>query len=557
MVRGRFARSPDPARCEMTDLGVVVANRYRVVRTLGAGGMGQVWLARDEVLRRDVAIKEVALPWGLSQEEYEELRLRTLREARAAARLSHPSVVKIYNVESDEERQWIVMEYVRSRSLLQVLRENGPLPVDEVAGIGLAVLSALGAANRVGVLHRDVKPSNVLIADDGRVVLTDFGCALLDENAGAITRTGVIVGTPQYIAPERASTGVSTPASDLWSLGATLYHAVEGRAPYSRTTTMETLVALAKEKPDRMARAGALKPVIRGLLRKDPRARMSATEVERRLWQIAAVEPTFQVNVHLRYAPEQGAPAGTRLAEPSRSSWRPDAFADRLRRAWAAFSPRPANGGMWRYAPGRPRRWNWLAAGAAAGVLLMVGAIAMRAAGGSGSSAGAGLGDGPRASAPVWTGGGASSGAADQAEIPAGYRWWYDPTGVRVAYPAGWDMMREASEAMLFRAPDDPRTLRVSAWRPAGPDLAAALAAEEAKARLPGYQRIDIKKLPQGGAEWEYVFDGPAGRMHGLERAIATAGRTYRLQWQTPLDVWQANLARLTVITQSLRPPGG
>jgi hypothetical protein len=531
----------------MTDLDVLVAKRYRLVRSLGAGGMGKVWLARDEVLRRDVAIKEVALPWGLPQEEYEELRLRTLREARAAARLSHPGVVKVYNVESDEERRWIVMEYVRSRSLLEVVKEDGALPVDEVAAIGLAILSVLDAANRVGVLHRDVKPSNVLIADDGRVVLTDFGSALLDENAGGITHTGVIVGTPQYISPERASTGVSTPASDLWSLGATLYHAVEGRAPYTRTTTMETLIALAKEKPDRMARAGPLKPVIRGLLRKDPQARMSATEVERRLWQIAAVEPTVHVSVHLRHAPESTRSVGNRPTAPAESTSVP---ASSLRRA--------ASGTTARYARWRPRRWQLLATGAATGVLLTISTIAFQADGGDGFSAGGGLRDAPRASAPVWIGGTAAPGAAAPNEIPAGYRWWHDPTGVRVAYPAGWDMLRETSEAMLFRAPDDPRTLRVSAWTPAGPDLTAALAVEEANARLPGYRRIGIKALPPGnGAEWEYAFDGPTGQMHGLERAVTTDGKTYLVQWQTPLDTWQANLPSLTVITQSLRPSGG
>jgi eukaryotic-like serine/threonine-protein kinase len=527
----------------MTDLDVVVAGRYRVVRSLGVGGMGKVWLARDQVLGRDVAIKEVALPWGLSQDEHDEVRRRTLREARAAARLSHPSVVKVYNVESDEERQWIVMEYVRSRSLLQVLRENGALPVDEVAGIGLAILSALGAANRVGVLHRDVKPSNVLIADDGRVVLTDFGSALLDENAGAITRTGVIVGTPQYIAPERARTGLSTPESDLWSLGATLYHAVEGRAPYTRTTTMETLIALANEKPDRMARAGPLKPVIGGLLHKDPRARMRPAEAEHRLWHLAAVRPTVRLDVAPGALPASGH-GENGAAAPDEAGSRSQALAYRPRRYWPA---------RW-----QPRRWQWLAAAAMAGVLLAATMVALGADGEGGSSTREAVGGAPSASAQGWFGGTAPPGAADQNEIPAGYRWWYDPTGMRVAFPAGWEPLREGSEAMLFYAPGDPRTLRVRVWKQAGPDLAAALAGEEKRAPEPGYRRIGIRPLPQGdGAEREYVFDGPTGPMRGLERAFTIAGQTYLLQWRTPLDAWQANLPNLTVITQSFRPPGG
>src|SRR3954454_13659229 len=191
----------------MADKQALIAGRYLVLRFLGAGGMGRVWLARDEVLHREVAIKEILLPSGLPDQEREELRMRTMREARAAARLSHPNVVQIYDVLSGDDQPWIVMEYVHSRSLLQVIQEHGALPVEQVAGIGLAVLSALDAANRVGVLHRDVKPSNVLIADDGRVVLTDFGSAIIDEGDGAITRTGVILGSPQYIAPERVDTG--------------------------------------------------------------------------------------------------------------------------------------------------------------------------------------------------------------------------------------------------------------------------------------------------------------------------------------------------------------
>src|SRR5918993_451183 len=213
----------------MTVTQPLVAGRYRIDSCLGMGGMGRVWLARDEVLRRDVAIKEIALPFGLTDEEREEMRERTLREARAAARLNHPNVVRIYDVQHGDERPWIVMEYVPSRSLLQVIKENGPLPVGEVAGVGLAVLSALDAAQ-------------------------------IAEGEGALTQTGVILGSPRYIAPERAANGASTLESDLWSLGATLYEAVEGRAPYTRETTMAMLVALATERPDPVQRAGPPQP---------------------------------------------------------------------------------------------------------------------------------------------------------------------------------------------------------------------------------------------------------------------------------------------------------
>jgi serine/threonine protein kinase len=266
----------------------LVDGRYRLVRQLGAGGMGRVWLARDEMLHRDVAIKEVVPPDGLTDEEYEELRERTLREARTTARLNHPHVVQIYDVIQTEQWPWIVMEYVRSRSLHQIIKQNGPLSPQRAAQIGLAVLAALRAAHAAGVLHRDIKPANVLLSDDGRVVLTDFGLATFDGVESAVTRPGLVLGTALYVAPERARDGTSSPEADLWSLGATLYAAVEGRSPYARPTTLATLTALATEPPDPARNAGPLRPVLSGLLRRSPRARPSAAEAQKMLEKVAA-----------------------------------------------------------------------------------------------------------------------------------------------------------------------------------------------------------------------------------------------------------------------------
>jgi serine/threonine protein kinase len=188
----------------------LIAERYRLLESVGSGGMGRVWLARDEMLHRDVAVKEVQPPEWMTAAERAELGQRTLREARTAARLSHPNVVQIYDVVYAEGSPWIVMEYVRSRSLHDVIVTEGPLPPRRVAEIGLDVLEALCAAHAAGVLHRDVKPHNVLISDDGRVVLTDFGLATVDGDS-AVTRAGMVMGSPQYVAPERASDGTSTP----------------------------------------------------------------------------------------------------------------------------------------------------------------------------------------------------------------------------------------------------------------------------------------------------------------------------------------------------------
>jgi hypothetical protein len=260
----------------MPDAPVLLAGRYRLGESLGRGGMGQVLLARDETLQRDVAIKEIDQPFGADGGASAR---RTLREARASARINHPNVVQVYDVLQLDDRTWIVMEYVPSRSLREEIAEQGPLDPYRVARIGLELLGALRTAHRLGVEHRDVKPANVLLADDGRVLLTDFGIAAVDDD-GVISRSDILVGSPQFMAPERAQGTPSGPEADLWSLGATLYAAIEGRAPYQRGSTMATLAALATEEPDPPVHAGVLRPLLDGLLRKDPATRMAAEDAE-------------------------------------------------------------------------------------------------------------------------------------------------------------------------------------------------------------------------------------------------------------------------------------
>ncbi|WP_407651396.1 serine/threonine-protein kinase [Actinoplanes sandaracinus] len=293
---------------------MLVADRYRLLEPVGAGGMGRVWLARDEMLHRDVAVKEIVPPDWMTDAEQDRLRERTLREARSAARLNHPHVVRIYDVVHAEGLSWIVMEYVQSRSLHQVLNEDGPYDPATAARIGLAVLDALDAAHQAGVLHRDVKPHNVLIGVDGRVVLTDFGLATFVDD-GSVTTPGLIVGSPQYVSPERARDGASTVESDLWSLGATLYAAVEGRSPYARESAMATLAALATEAPDPPSRAGPLAPVLGGLLRYDPATRLTVPEIERRLRMIVFSDPR-----EIPFLPSQRDTRRNRPEEPRRPS---------------------------------------------------------------------------------------------------------------------------------------------------------------------------------------------------------------------------------------------
>ncbi|MEV0429599.1 protein kinase [Micromonospora sp. NPDC050495] len=260
----------------------LVADRYRLQSPLGQGGMGRVWKARDEVLHRDVAIKELVPPPSLTPEERREMRERSLREARAIARLNNVNVVRIFDVLRTDGDPWIVMEYVPSKSLQDTIAEDGPVSAAKAVEIGLGVLGALKAAHKAGVMHRDVKPGNVLLGDDGRVVLTDFGLATIPGDPN-VTRTGMVLGSPAYIAPERARDGTAGPEADLWSLGATLYAAVEGKSPYARPSAIATLAALATEPLPPPKNAGPLKPVLQGLLRKDPTERITADVAERLL----------------------------------------------------------------------------------------------------------------------------------------------------------------------------------------------------------------------------------------------------------------------------------
>lgn len=213
----------------------LIANRYRLLSPLGQGGMGTVWRARDEVLHREVAVKEVRAPAGLMGPEVERMYARLEREAWAAARVPNRNVVTVYDVATQDGRPWIVMELVRGISLSDLLDAEGPLSPQRAAHIGAEVLSALRAAHEAGVLHRDVKPANVLLSNDDRVVLTDFGIATV-EGSSALTMTGEVIGSPEFLAPERALGRTPGPESDLWSLGVLLYAAVEGNSPFRYNT---------------------------------------------------------------------------------------------------------------------------------------------------------------------------------------------------------------------------------------------------------------------------------------------------------------------------------
>ncbi|WP_207401105.1 serine/threonine-protein kinase [Actinomadura roseirufa] len=267
--------------------GRLLSGRYRLLSVVGRGGMGTVWRAHDETLDREVAVKEVLLHVSLSDEERENRHRRTLREARASARLNHPGVVTVHDVVDEDGRPWIVMELVRARSLQDVIDEDGPLPPGRAAVIGRQIAGALRAAHAIGILHRDVKPANVLVTEDDRAVLTDFGIAQVAGDA-TLTRTGLIMGSPAYMSPERVAGDPAIPASDLWALGATLYAACEGKAPHHRSDAMAVLAAVMTLEPPPPRNAGPLAPVLAGLLERDPVRRTGADRAEEALAAVAA-----------------------------------------------------------------------------------------------------------------------------------------------------------------------------------------------------------------------------------------------------------------------------
>jgi hypothetical protein len=265
----------------------LIAGRYRLGAVVGRGGMGAVWLARDELLCRDVAVKEILWPAPCAEAERQAVCRRAIREARLASWVSHRNVIRVFDIVEEQGCPWIVMEFVPCRSLHGVIERRGRLGPAEAAWVGLGVLAALRAVHAHGIVHRDVKPANILVAPD-RVVLTDFGIAQLAGGSPQAT-SGTLVGSPPFVAPERARGGESGPPDDLWGLGASLYAAVEGHGPFDQGGGGQaTLTAVLTDELAPAPHAGTLWPVIGGLLRKDPRERLSPAEAEPMLLSMLA-----------------------------------------------------------------------------------------------------------------------------------------------------------------------------------------------------------------------------------------------------------------------------
>jgi hypothetical protein len=462
----------------------VVAGRYRLEAVLGRGTMGTVWSAHDEVLGRSVAIKEVLLPPGIPDAEADALRERSMREARAIAALSHPNVVTLYDVAREGSAPFVVMELVASRSLAELTR-NGGLPAQQVVAIGAAVAAALQAAHAAGITHRDVKPGNVLVAHDGRIKLTDFGIARNPADR-TLTATGLMLGSPAYIAPEIASGGPVNPASDLWGLGATLFAAIEGRPPYDAGTAMATVAAVVHDEVPRAACSGPLAEVISGLMVKDPAHRMPLSRVRQLLGPppAPADPPRFQ-------------PAASAIPVDTAASAAEGPELPRQRSVRLAAEPGPLPFAAPSEGAGHATTHRRERAGAGHRATLWTLAVLLFLATATTSFGVARIASGrpalPNLESPAPPGRGLADPAFASRVLQVGGLDGTRPARVTVSVPQGWPEFREQ------------RTVGTNAgtvMRFVSPDGSEAIAVERVTGALPGgldqYLTIYLRKLAQG-----------------------------------------------------------
>ncbi len=589
----------------------MLAGRYRLGESIGRGGMGKVWRAHDEVLHRVVAVKELTAGRFVAEADRLVLHARTQKEARAAARITHPGVVTVHDVLEHDDRPWIVMQYVDGPSLADAAKEQGTIDPHEAARIGLHVLGALRAAHAAGVLHRDVKPGNVLLARDGRVLITDFGIAAIEGDA-TITRTGELVGSIDYLAPERVRGGDPGPASDLWSLGATLYTAVEGTSPFRRTSPISTMQAVVAEEPPYPEKAGPLAPVIVALLRKDPDQRPRADEAGRMLLDAMEGRTPDAAQAYVptqRVAKEDLDPAGDTpiqghdlltLGEEADGPG-PTGTSRATAPSGTAQWPHPAQGSQStqgsRSAQGSHRaqgsrsaqgsaqagasqgqsspptvvppavvtpagggRGRWRTAVLAA---VLAGLVAGGAVFAAMNYAGGGKGDGGRTTATGSTPAPTTQAAKDG--LPAGWQRVVDREGFSLAVPKGWKRQTEGDN--IDYTPDNGNhRIRISV-DPA-PDFENpymhALDLERIVAKRMDYTRVKLGQTTYRdqvrSSLWEFTWmekrDFPGPR-HAIDLMYyADDGTEYAIYMSSPEGSWETTREQFDIVLQHWRAPG-
>jgi eukaryotic-like serine/threonine-protein kinase len=581
--------------------------------------MGVVWRAQDAVLGREVAVKEVVFPPTMAEQERRPAQARVLREARAAARLNHPGAVTLYDVVQDHGGTFIVMELVSAPTLAELVRAEGPLPVERVAEIGAQVASALEAAHAAGIVHRDVKPGNVMVPDQGVAKLADFGIASLQGDP-QLTSTGLVIGSPAYMAPEQAKGEESGPAADFWALGATMFYAVEGAPPFDRGTSIATLAAVVNDPPRPAGRAGALAPLITALLSKDPGSRPTGPKVRAWLnWLRVVALPSAPAE--LIWTQKQGhagplAPpsfTSASVATPAPPAVAPSAGLPQRSVQTSAFEPNQAPAQEPRAepvqrstrpvlppAPPMPHRAGRRLLGLAA--LLLIGAVLTawltggfpsdpigdRAAPAT-TRANAGVNPGQERPAPASTRGGAASTgstqpapsttrkpattqspttpstAAGQGQLPGWWRAFTNRAGNdRVGVPPGFRVRtRQRYHAAVIEEQGGAR--RVFTVRSQNPSALLPQASRDyrawARRNFAGFRELRYAEDQtyagrQGAVVFEYEAVRDGRRVH--VRHVNVKGRSwgYNVEFITSVDRWDASRALARRFEQAFQPLG-
>jgi len=565
-----------------------VANRYELEAELGHGGMGVVWRATDTLLARQVALKEVDLPRAGDAAERQDLRARVSREARAAARLSHPGVVTVYDIAHDGEQDFIVMELVSAPTLEELVRTGGPLAPQRAARLGLGLLDALEAAHRAGIVHRDLKPKNVMVREDGATKLADFGIASVQGDP-RLTATGLVVGSPAYMAPEQVEAQAVSPATDLWALGATLWFAVEGQPPFGGGE-FQTLSAIVNGQPRRPERLGPLTPVLARLLVKDPTGRATPAQLRPLLRQVAEgagggvwTSGTAPSSIGLR-SPTGGpgrsgrgsGAAGDATVVGSRSSGAArDATVVGSRGDVASGDTPPVPSRVRRReddagtlgrgaAPGRRRRLPPVPPVPLPGepvfgggrrrrvrLPMLFAAVAVVLAG-----------------TIIWQGVSRDddqrtpSATTRRPGVPAGWRSFQDPDGTyRLSFPPTWTPT-DRGPFIDFTEPGGERFFRVQPTSDGMAPLTAQRSLERSfMARHPGddYRRLRLGLTTFRGvpaAEWEFTFRNEGRLTRGYDITFIAGGRRHAILFQSPASRWAASSDELQSFLTSFHARG-
>ncbi len=519
--------------------------------------MGVVWRGRDELLQREVAVKQVELPEWLPKAECESVRARVLREAQAAARVLHPALVTVFDVTEEQSNVYIVMELVAAQSLSQLVGAQGPLAPSRAAQIGLDLLSGIEAAHRSGIVHRDVKPSNVMVLEDGSVKLADFGIASVKGHP-SITATGLVLGSPGYMAPEQAQGQRSGPAADLWALGATLYYAVEGRPPFDRGAAIPTLTAVVHEELQGPERAGELSTVISSLLAKDPDSRPSAAETLRpRLAAVAGDHDPSEGTAELPVIEPEPRPQPVVAPPPSPSPPEAEPGPPSL------SAVQPHHG-----------RQSWPRAGAMAALVVVVLAMALVTWAavrgerqGPSSSGGTATEARPEPSDDEGEGSGArGTTRPTQGETGGGVPGdWVSYTnrdvGYRIAHPRGWQVQQVDRTRTDIRDPKTGSYLRIDWTDSPGPSPVAAWQelSKSFASRHEGYREIRIEGTTYKGfdaAVWEYSYSSGGGRLRALDLGIVTGRYGFALNFQTAEQAWEESQPTFDAFKAAFQPVG-